>query len=167
MFKQAMWEVYVGLHTFLDSALHYSGLSASRPGHFNLFYRRLYLPFWTQRIEILYSEHLFSRIVTILTELSWNMHIDERSRMTWQDIKFDKHEALAIPSPYRPRNITEGIQTTKQPYNFLWWRIKTYPSPTFHIVPCWHSTSLSKRHIYRHVHHEDDDSNAFRNVEHL
>ena len=46
------------------------------------------------------------------------MHIAERSRLTWHDIKFDKHEALASPNPYRTHIIREGTQTLKQPHNY-------------------------------------------------
>ena len=46
------------------------------------------------------------------------MHIADRSRLTWHDIKFDKHEALASHSPYRLHIIRGGTQTAKHPHNF-------------------------------------------------
>jgi hypothetical protein len=46
------------------------------------------------------------------------MHIADRSRLTWHDIKFDKYEAPASPSPYSPHIITEDTQAAKQQHNF-------------------------------------------------
>jgi len=120
-----------------------------------------------QEIEPLYTKHLFPNLVTILTELSQNIHIAERTRLTWHDIKFDKHEALASPSPYTPHIMRRHSksQTTTQRQSCR--RMQTKPSRASLIVPCWQSPSLSRCTYNGHVYHDEDDSNTPRNAERL
>jgi hypothetical protein len=90
------------------------------------------------------------------------MHIAERSRLTWHDIKFDKNEALAIPSPYRPRTIREGTQKAKQPYNFNndgGYRLNQARISTSSLADT-PLTVKSDTHI-GHVHHEDETAMHF------
>ena len=96
------------------------------------------------------------------------MHTAERFRPTWHYIKFDKHEALASHSPYRPlyyqrRHSNSQTTTQLQPCR----RMQTKPSPASLIVPCWHPPSLSRCRYNGHVYHEDDDNIALRIVERL